>query len=379
MARLSSQLLLPSISLFVAGKGLGQDALRYRFQWYDEDHGRMEVESHYLDLQYGLTDETSLGLRLAVDSLSGMTPTGSHARNEPDNWNYADIEDERVVGVVTIDHEIGDHTLSFEYARSEEDDYLSDAFSLRLRSELFEDNTTITAGVSVELDKILNRPFFWFDGDPNKDTVELTLGVSQLLSTRTILDVTFGYAHADGFLSDPYRAISRIDERGRTRNTPENRPDKQDRYVAKVAARHAFPDIDAALSGSYRFFANSDDLEGHTFELKWIQQVTEELSITPYFRYYQQSSADYYYSSLTGTGIVGVPFPTPDDSYYSADYRLAALDAITYGIRFAYEPRKDLTVDLQFERYEMSGRKSDTPSEFFPTANVVSLGVQWSF
>jgi len=36
-------------------------------------------------------------------------------------------------------------------------------------------------------------------------------------------------------------------------------------------------------------------------------------------------------------------------------------------------------VDLQFERYEMSGRKSDTPSEFFPTANVVSLGVQWSF
>jgi hypothetical protein len=40
---------------------------------------------------------------------------------------------------------------------------------------------------------------------------------------------------------------------------------------------------------------------------------------------------------------------------------------------------EDLTIDLQLERYEMSGRDATTPDIFFPSANVISLGVQWEF
>jgi hypothetical protein len=55
------------------------------------------------------------------------------------------------------------------------------------------------------------------------------------------------------------------------------------------------------------------------------------------------------------------------------------MDAITYGLQLSYAPIEDLSIDLQLERYEMSGRDSATPDIFFPTANVVSLGLQWKF
>ena len=85
----------------------------------------------------------------------------------------------------------------------------------------------------------------------------------------------------------------------------ENRPDQLDRFVTKASVRHYFQQANAALKCSYRFFANTNSVEGHTFEVKWIQEINQQLSLTPYVRYYRQSEADFYYTSLTGTGLDG--------------------------------------------------------------------------
>ena len=364
----------------------GQDVLRYKFQFYDEQDGRIDVFSHYLDyktswLQKNGEDKTTLGLRLVVDSLSGMTPTGTHGE-DPNDWLFQEIDDDRYVQVISLDHEFDDHTLSFEYARSEEEDYLSNSVALKWRGEFFDKNTTLTAGVAVALDDVKATPATQISTDQNKDTLDLSLGISQLLGTRTILDVTLGYGHSTGYLADPYRQISQVVNIfgfDNTLNFAENRPDEQDRWVAKIAARHYLPELNAALAGSYRFFANSDDLFGHTFELKWIQQVNDALSITPYLRYYQQSSADFYFPSLTGTGINGTGLNDGTGEFYSSDYRLSSFEAFTVGIKASYEFTESFSVDLQLERYETSGLSSGTPDILFPKANVFSIGANWTF
>ena len=364
----------------------GQDILRYKFQFYDEQDGRIDVFSHYLDyktswLQKNGEDKTTLGLRLVVDSLSGMTPTGTHGE-DPNDWLFQEIDDDRYVQVISLDHEFDDHTLSFEYARSEEEDYLSNSVALKWRGEFFDKNTTLTAGVAVALDDVKATPATQISTDQNKDTLDLSLGISQLLGTRTILDVTLGYGHSTGYLADPYRQISQVVNIfgfDNTLNFAENRPDEQDRWVAKIAARHYLPELNAALAGSYRFFANSDDLYGHTFELKWIQQVNDALSITPYLRYYQQSSADFYFPSLTGTGINGTGLNDGTGEFYSSDYRLSSFEAFTVGIKASYEFTESFSVDLQLERYETSGLSSGTPDILFPKANVFSIGANWTF
>lgn len=380
--------LFPVLPLLAStSTGSGQDILRYKFQYYDEQNGRIDVISQYLDykhswLQKNGTDKTTLGLRLAIDSLSGETPTGTYYNNEPDRWRFQKIDDTRYVTVVSLDHEIDDHTLSFEYARSEENDYLSNAVALKWRSELFDKNTTITGGIAVALDKVKWTDSTEISEDRNKDTIDLSLGVSQLLGTQTILDVTLGYGNSDGYLADPYRRISKDQlEFGflNTNHFVESRPDNQDRWVAKVGARHYLPNLNAALAGSYRFFANSDSLVGHTFELKWVQEINDKLSVTPYVRYYQQSRADFYYPSLTGTKINGTDLNDGTPPHYSSDYRLSSLNAFTAGVKATYEFSESMSFDIQLERYEMNGRSAGTPDIFFPKANVLSIGANWTF
>ena len=380
--------LFPALPLLAStSASSGQDVLRYKFQYYDEQNGRIDVISHYLDykhswLQKNGTDKTTLGLRLAIDSLSGETPTGTYYNNEPDRWRFQEIDDTRYVTVVSLDHEIDDHTLSFEYARSEENDYLSNAVALKWRSELFDKNTTITGGIAVALDTVKWTDSTEISEDRSKDTIDLSLGVSQLLGTQTILDVTLGYGNSDGYLADPYRRISKDQlEFGflNTNHFVESRPDNQDRWVAKVGARHYLPNLKAALAGSYRFFANSDSLVGHTFELKWVQEINDQLSVTPYVRYYQQSRADFYYPSLTGTEINGTDLNDGTPPHYSSDYRLSSLNAFTAGVKATYEFSESMSFDIQLERYEMNGRSAGTPDILFPKANVLSIGANWTF
>ncbi len=367
----------------------GQDALKYRFQLYDEEDGRIDVESHYLD--YRLEGEsTSFSLRLAVDSLSGETPVGSHLDGDPDTWRFQEIEDERRVVVTTIEQEVDEYTLSFEYARSIEDDYRSSAFTGKVSRQFNQKNTTVTGGIAYADDTVIATATTSIPFDRDKDTLDLSVGLSQILSRNTILDFNVGYGHSKGYLADPYRQISQVGEF--IVDTPsgpipieaaqefdENRPDELDRFVAKASVRHYIRPANAALQASYRFFTNSDSVEGHTAELKWIQQVSSQFSVTPFVRYYQQSEADYYYPSLTGTGVDGHGMNDGRGAHYSSDYRLSSFDALTYGVRFSWDVREDLTLDLQWEHYEMDGRSSGTPDIFFPTANVVSLGAQWRF
>ncbi|MDB4754674.1 DUF3570 domain-containing protein [Akkermansiaceae bacterium] len=368
----------------------GQDALKYRFQLYDEEDGRIDVESHYLD--YRLEGEsTSFSLRLAVDSLSGETPVGSHLDGDPNAWRFQEIEDERRVVVTTIEEEVDEYTLSFEYARSIEDDYRSSAFTGKVSRQFNQKNTTLTAGIAYADDTVIATENTSNIVDRDKDTLDLSIGLSQILSRNTILDFNVGYGHSKGYLADPYRQISRFGDvivdtkfdsillKEQTEEFDENRPDELDRFVAKATLRHYVEPANAAIQASYRFFANSDSVEGHTAELKWIQQVNPRLSVTPYVRYYQQTKADYYYPTLTGTEIVGHDNNDGSGAHYSSDYRLSAFDSLAYGVRLAWDVRNDLTLDIQWERYEMDGRSSGTPDIFFPTANVISLGAQWRF
>ena len=379
-----------SLPLLAIAKSHGQDILRYRFQYYDEEDGRIDVEAHYLDYKHTFDTGTTLGVRYAIDSLSGETPVGTHAPLDDTDWNFQEIDDRRKAFALTVEQELDDYILSFEYAHSKESDYVSDSVALRLSRDLFDKNTTLTGGVSFAADTVLATPFTIIDNDRDKDSFDLSFGLSQILGPNTVVDFNVGYGHSKGYLADAYRQISQTSTIivstpfgefpvTDTFDYPENRPDSIDRWVAKAAVKHYVEPLHGAFHGSYRFFANSDSLIGHTIELKWVQEVGDKVSVSPFFRYYIQSEADFYHATLTDTGIDGHGRNDGDGPYYSSDYRLSAMEAFTYGVSVSYSPVEDLTLDLQLERYEMSGRDSATPDIFFPSATILSLGAQWSF
>ena len=368
----------------------GSTTAEYRVESYDEADGRVDVISHYFDFQHHAAIGLSLGVRYAVDSVSGATPVGTYDRNDPTLWDFAEIEDERNSAVFTIEQEFGDYSLGFEYARSSESDYSSNAMSVTATQAMFDKNTILSLGFSYADDDVLATPSTVILDDRRKETYDIAIGLSQVLTKTTVVDFNLTYGHSVGYHSDPYRQISQTETFivdtpvgpfpvTDTFNFPENRPYERDRGAFRMSVRHYIEPLHGGLAAGYRIFADSDNIVSHTLDLEYNQQLGERLILSPFFRFYNQSAADFYYPSLTGTGIAG-----HDDNYgapphYSSDYRVSAFQSVSYGIGLDLKLNAKLGLNFKFERYEMAGRTEGTPSIFFPTAQVFSAGLKLTF
>lgn len=363
----------------------------YQFESYDEEDGRVDVESHYFDIRQQFETGTALGIRYVMDSISGATPVGTYDRNDPNQWDFAEVEDDRDAVSVMVDQKVGDHLLTFEYSRSKEIDYLSHSFALSGKSELFDKNTVLSAGIAFANDTVLATPATVIREDQDKDSFDLALGVSQILTKNTVVDFNFTYGRSEGYLSDPYRQISEtrtvqvpvpgggtipVED---TFTYPENRPDSRDRFAFKVTGKQYFEALDASLTGYYRIFSDGDGIVSNTIEIAWNHQIAEKVTVSPFIRFYDQTAADYYYPSLTDTGITGHGRNDGEPPNYSSDYRVAGLQSLTYGVGLDYQVTDWFGLNLKLERYEMSGTSSETPSIMFPTANIVSVGFNTTY
>ncbi len=96
-----------------------------------------------------------------------------------------------------------------------------------------------------------------------------------------------------------------------------------------------------------------------------------------------QTAADFYAVQLPGDPTVSPDDPfsphIPIPKYYSADYRLSALQTFTYGINLSVTLKEHLTFDLGYKRYEMYGKDEQTSPSAYPRANILSAGLRWWF
>jgi hypothetical protein len=381
---------LSPVLIIATGQQLSAEGgtFEYQFESYDERDGRVDVESHYFDIRQQFESGASLGVRYVIDRISGATPVGTYDRNDPTQWDFVEISDEREAVSLIVDQKIGDHLLAFEYSGSQEADYRSNAVALSGKSELFDKNTVISAGVSYADDTIIATPGTVILEDRSKDSVDFALGVSQLLTKNSVLDVNFTYGHSEGYLADPYRQISQtrtifvpVAGGGTIPVTdtfayPENRPDSRDKFALKMTGRQYFETVEGSLIGSYRVFSDLDGIFSNTLDLTWKQQVSERFIVSPFIRFYDQTAADFYRASLTGSGVNGHGRNDGEPAYYSSDYRLAGFQSLNYGLGFDYQLNEDVVLNFNWERYEMSGTSSETPDILFPTADVFSFGIK---
>jgi hypothetical protein len=93
-------------------------------------------------------------------------------------------------------------------------------------------------------------------------------------------------------------------------------------------------------------------------------------------RYYHQTAAEFY-----GIQFPGDPINDPDrvPAYYSADYRLSRLSAITLGIEANIKLREHFDLHLGYQRYWMRGLDHETDQTTYPKANIFTVGLSYSF
>lgn len=356
-----------------------EDHVDYRYEYYKEEGDRIEVETHSAVFEKKLTDVVTVKGQVVYDAISGASPTGAPPtpignKQVPVNK----LHDARRAGNLSFDVHLGRHTISAQGSYSKESDYISAGTSLTDAIEFNNKNTTLLLGVSHNFDRVLDS------SSPrnyrHKDATAFLIGVSQLLSPKTVLTADFTYGTENGYMSDPYKVI-RFD--GWLDYLPgnivfeENRPGHRDKEVLQTTLTHYFDPVNASAEFSYRFYHDSYGIFSHTASATWHQKIGKHLVLSPIFRFYEQSEADFYRTSVPGL------FPGDGDparpQYYSADYRLSQLISLTYGIQATIFIKEWLTLDLGYHRYEMYALDSATAASAYPNANIYTIGMRIFF
>ena len=161
----------------------------------------------------------------------------------------------------------------------------------------------------------------------------------------------------------------------------ENRPNSRFRQVFHQETKHYFESLNGTLKAAFRLSNDDYGIFSQTVEIEWRQEVNDNLLLSPFYRFYNQNSADFFVNTLNNLDI-DTPADEPNGSgpNYSADYRLSSLQATSLGLKINYKVNENFSLSGAYEHYAMEGVGSDSsPSQAYPTANTFSLTAQIKF
>ena len=371
---------------------------------YGEDNDRVKDVSLDIAIHRALEEDRSFNLNFTVDSLTGATPNGAAPTNEPQTFTGASsgksytvpagevpldpsFLDTRIAGSANWQQGFGEASrwnvgLTF----SDEYDYSHIGANARLEHDFNLKNTTVYLGVAYGQDEInpvggapvpltplpgpSDTPGGEGEGEgeddgggggpsQSKDVTDLLVGVTQILSRRSLLELSFSYGRSSGYLNDPYKILSVVDPvtglPAYTDQFPgalgirsflylyENRPDSRSKQSAFAEWRYAF-DRDS-MAVNFRYMTDDWGVRSETAEARYRWNINDRSYLEPNLRYYTQTAADFYHTVL----FIDRPVP----QFASADYRLADLDAYTVGFKYGHlTDRGEFSVRLEYYKQE---------------------------
>lgn len=348
--------------LHLVTSSMAETVFETRYQYYQEDDGRMRVDSDYSLFSVDLSDTVVLDGTLLYSTLSGASPIGTPPSKRGGDVPLAYLEDDRYAATLGLTSQLGNHSLKTGVSYSYEADYLSLGASVQDTISLNEKNTELVLGFAYTDDTVGANGS---DFEEAKRSYDAIIGVNQLLGPNTVLtfDVSLGWKQ--GYLSDPYKRVLIDDE-----VFYDERPSSKFEQMAFLRLTHYLEGLDASVEASYRFGHNDFGIVSHEAQVAFYKYLFDKrVVIRPSFRFYDQSAADFYATQFTGA-----------PRYASADYRLSAEQTFDIGLQIRWNIIKDkLALDIGYDRYISRGTDGKTSQSAYPDAHSVTAGIHVQF
>lgn len=392
--------------------------------FYSEDNGRVSAVEPAIYAGRELADDERIDLRLVVDALTGATPNGAHPSavaqtfttpsgkssytTRPGELPLDDtFRDTRVA--VGVDWEIGIDRLSritWGGNLSKEYDYLSLGGSATYARDFNNRNTTFTTAFAYNNDNIdpeggipaalepmvtvgssLNRQ----GADDDKTITDFMVGVTQVISRQTIMQLNLSFGQIDGYQNDPFKIVTVVDpatglpattsffDTAITGNLPyvyESRPDTRDRTVLFVKTVHHFDED--VINFSYRYYDDDWDISSHTFDLRYRYELAGSY-LQPHLRYYTQEAANFYTHNLQLGSDVDPTTGAVSRDFASNDYRLAESETVTIGLKYGIPMENSSEFSVRGEMITQTVDDGSVPSgEETPDLDAFVLQLNYS-
>jgi hypothetical protein len=286
--------------------------------------GGMNITGESVLVRKKITENFAVEANYFVDKVSGASVDVLS--------NASVIKDERKQKSGTIEYMHDKTTYTASFINSAERDYISNTTHLSLSQDMFGDLTTVTLGWSRTGDKVGENdgtafvPKVVWLGHAQSQSYDV--GVSQILTKNLIAGFNFEVITDDGYLANPYRSIRYLDptnSRGYSLGS-QIYPDTRTSTAIQAQAKYYLP-WRAAVTGSYRYYEDTWDIRGSTYELDYTHPLTNIWILEGRLRYYKQGHASFY-SDL-------FPFAN-SQNFMGRDQDLASAENSTIGAKATY-------------------------------------------
>lgn len=351
-------------------------------------------------------DNGSVTVNLIHDTMSGASPTGAVRSSDSvatfttasgaggfsaggaSDYSLSTFEDTRVQAGLGIEQELSRLvSISYGGSISQESDYDSLGANVDLSRESNDRLTTYNLGLGYTTDSIYRsdtgdtpEPLGNIDQyspytKGARNTVDGQIGVSHILNKRTIAQLNLSVSASEGYHSDPYKIISAVDDSDRIlANFHDSRPNARLRTSVYGKLVHQLKGTAHSVHVSYRIYQDDWGIQSQTADFRFHHTLSESQYLEPHMRFYRQSEADFYRSSLgVDSGLNPV---LPDDGFASADYRLDAMSSSTLGIKYGLK----LTAQTDFRiRAEYLNQQFATAAYSRNTATILQTSFRIRF
>lgn len=400
----------------------GQRTVDATVAYYKED-GRVTSVEPVVNVHWEDGEGSALNVNMTLDVLSGASPNGALTSNRPQTfaspsgsslsatpttytsasgkvtssssavYNVAagalpkdpNYQDRRVAVSAGWQQPLSRLTrLQYGGSVSSEHDFLSLGGNVVLAHDFNEKNTTLSAGINEEVDKI--KPIggtpvagtdytqFQKTGNSSKNGTGLQLGVTQVMNRNWISEFNVSADRFHGYLNDPYKILSILAANGDTIGYLfEKRPESRTRRSAYLENRVTGGPLTGTLA--LRYMTDDWGIHSHTVETNVkLWNGRHDRYLQPTVRWYQQTAARFY-----------MPWLANSDSRYidagSADTRLGAFHALTVGLKYGTRPAQDSSSEfsLRLQYYhQFLDRRALAPAalqglDLFPGLKALTL------
>lgn len=304
-----------------------------------------------IDIQLSSTDKlkrlNTFNFELGVDTYS----SASSDKIDPSTISSASSGDQRIYPSLAwsrIDESTG-KTVGANFSVSAEYDYLSIGGGLNFSKDSKDKSRQV--GVKLQTYQDLVTMIYPVEqragrsgGTRSRNTYSSTLSYAQIVNTRLQMLFLLDLAFQDGFLSMPFNRVYFDDNSAGI----EKLPGKRIKYPVSARVNYFWGDF-IILRTFYRYYQDDWGLVSHTAEIETALRVTPFISITPFYRYYNQSAVDYF---------AGYKLHSSAEGHYTSDYDLSKFNShfAGAGLRFVSPDgllgiRKFKSIELRYGHY----------------------------
>jgi hypothetical protein len=299
-------------------------------------HYDKRFRQHSLDLELGV-DHYSSASSDKIDPATISSASHADTRVYPSaNYSVKNQKGFTVGGSLSFSHEYDYSSIGLGIHGSKTSKDENREFSVKLQAYL--DSWRVI--LPVELRTSGRKD----EGGSPRNSYSASFEFSQVVSQHFQLSLMMDLVTQSGLLGTSYQRVY-------FKNGGENfehLPDQRLKIPVGIRANYFLNDR-IIVRSSYRYYSDDWGVKAHTAELELPFKVTPFFSVSPFYRYYTQTAADYFapYAIHAST-----------DKFYTSDYDLSAFNSSYAGAGFRFTPEKGVfglkhwnMVELRYGHY----------------------------